>query len=654
MKQHLPIVVALLLWLPSNSQPLDLKSPNGNIKVVVKSGTQLTFGIEYKGIMVIENAQVAMDLGGVQIPASPIKIKSVNKRSATETRELVVPSKDKSFTFSYNELTVTTNLYNVQFRTYDDGFAYRFVTKLGANQIDVVNEQLVFSFPVGSTSFFPREKSLYSHFEQSYSYMPVDSVAEGDFCALPVRFDVPGGVGVLITEADHFDYPGLFLSKDGASSFRSKFPAYPLEIVPLQSRPDRYEVIKKEATYIARTSGTRTYPWRIFMVSDDDRSFVESNLVMQLSRPSVLKDTEWIKPGKVAWDWYNANNVYGVDFESGINNETYKYYIDFASANGLEYVILDEGWTKTTTQVMESTPEINVPELVAHARERNVGIILWILWHPLDKNTEQILQLYSSWGVKGIKVDFMQRADQYMVKSYEEIARIAAKYQLLVDFHGAFKPAGLRSAYPNVLTYEGVMGNENNKWGADITPEHNVTLPFTRMVAGPMDYTPGAMSNAQKRDFNVSFYTPMSQGTRCHQVAMYVVYESPLQMLCDLPTVYMKDQTCTNFISKIPSTWDETIVLEGKIADYIVIARRKGANWYIGAMTDWSPRSFELDLSFLKFGNFSMEVIRDGVNASKFAEDYAKDERQVNSKSIVKIDMAPGGGWVAILIPDSN
>ncbi len=648
MKKFLFAFSALLIVHLANAQTYELSAPNGRLVAKIESADSLTFALSFDSKPVIEKAEIGMDLGKGTLPAGKVK-KATGPNERTESRDLIVPNKDRSVSYTFNELVLSYKGIEVQFRMYDVGFSYRFVTTSGGKEVKVMSEQFDIRFPENSWSYFPPEKSLYSHYEQQYHFQPLDSVVVGDFCALPVRMDVPGDVGVLITEADHFDYPGLFLSKKSNYGFESKFPHYILKSSMLESRPDRYEVIEEEAEYIAKTTGKRSYPWRVFMVSDDDRDFVENDLVMALSRPSQIQNTDWIKPGKIAWDWYNANNVYGVDFESGINNDTYKYYIDFASKFGLEYVILDEGWTRTTTDVMASTEVIDVPELVAYAKERNVSLILWLLWHPLDKKMDEILKLYNSWGVKGIKVDFMQRADQYMVKSYEEIAKTAAKYELLVDFHGAFKPAGLRSAYPNVMTYEGVMGNENNKWGELITPEHNVTLPFTRMVAGPMDYTPGAMANAQKLNFNISFYRPMSQGTRCHQAAMYVVYESPLQMLCDAPSAYLKDEPTTKFISEIPAVWDETRVLHGKIADYIVVARRSGDKWYIGGMTDWTPRSLEIDLSFLGEGTYSMKVMKDGINASKFAEDYQIETKEVNRDSKVKLNMAPGGGWTAVL-----
>jgi alpha-glucosidase len=376
---------------------------------------------------------------------------------------------------------------------------------------------------------------------------------------------------------------------------------------------------------------------------------VESNLTYQLARPQAINNTDWIKPGKVAWDWYNANNIYGVDFESGLNTATYKYYLDFASKNGIEYVILDEGWTKSTTEILDFNPDIDVPELIRYGKEKGVDLILWVLWKPLDANLDQILETYKSWGVKGVKVDFMQRNDQYMVSSYERIAKKCAELELLVDFHGAFKPSGLRRVYPNVINYEGVKGSENNKWSSDITPQHNVTIPFIRMAAGPMDYTPGAMSNEHLKNYKTSFERPMSIGTRAHQVAMYVVYEAPLQMMCESPSRYYKEQESVDFIVQIPTLWDETVVLHGSIGNYIAVARRKGDNWYLGAMTNSTARELDFDLSFLQEGTYKMEVFKDGVNAGRFAEDYAIETAEVNRNSKVSAKMAEGGGWTAII-----
>jgi alpha-glucosidase len=373
-------------------------------------------------------------------------------------------------------------------------------------------------------------------------------------------------------------------------------------------------------------------------------------MVFRLAPECRLSDTEWIKPGKVAWDWFNYNNIYGVDFRAGLNTETYKYYIDFASENGIEYIILDEGWYKLGN-LFDISPSFDLPELFSYAESKNVGIILWVVWKTFYDQMDEALEKFSEWGAKGIKVDFMQRDDQWMVNFYHETAIKAAEYRMLVDFHGSYKPVGMIRTYPNVLTSEGVKGLEHCKWSTEADPEHNVTIPFTRMVAGPMDYTPGAMVNMDRLSFKPMFNRPASLGTRAHQMALYVVFESPLQMLADNPSNYKREPECTSFMSQVPVVWDETKVLEAAIGDYVVIARRSGDDWYIGALTDWTGREFSLDLSFLSPGSYTVTSFSDGINADRYASDYKKGVSTVSEKSTLDIKLAPGGGWVARISP---
>lgn len=598
------------------------------------------------GKIVIENVTIGMDfLSGMDF-GKQSKIKKHSIKEMSSVIHPTVPHKDAEIEDAYTELTLNfRERFQLNFRAYDDGVAYQFVDT-GKGERTVQSEQLTMTFPEKTRSLFPKEESIYSHNERLYLDKSLTEISSEDFCSLPVLF-VSDDAKVLFTETALHDYPGLFLKGSRTTSLEAKFPKYVLEVEDEKERPDRNQTITKEASFIARTSGKKKYPWRVFMIADDDRTLVESNLIFQLSQPNSLKETDWIKPGKVAWDWYNANNIHGVDFISGLNTDTYKYYIDFASANGIEYVILDEGWTKSTTEILDFNPEMDVPELIRYGQEKGVGLILWVLWKPLDANMEQILDTYKSWGAKGVKVDFMQRNDQYMVSSYERIAKVCAEKKLLVDFHGSFKPSGLRRKYPNIINYEGVRGSENNKWSKDITPEHNVTIPFIRMAAGPMDYTPGAMANSHEENFSVSFERPMSLGTRAHQVSMYVVYEAPLQMLCESPSRYYREQETVDFITEIPTVWDETKVLHAAVGDYIVLARRKGKEWFIGGMTDWNARELTIDLSFLDKGTYTMKTFQDGANANRFAEDYQITTKQVGRDSKITIPMASGGGWAA-------
>ena len=644
----LQIIMIVFMGVQAQAENFEISSPDKKIKLSVKAEEDIIWSVSLEDNVVIKTAKIGMDFSTGQDFGVQPKVISKDIISKSSMIYPSLPHKDAEIKDEYTELSLTLEgNYKVNFRAYNDGVAYQFVDN-GTRDRNVVSEEATLTFPDDTRSLFPKEKSTYSSNERLYLDKKLKEIRSGEFCSLPVMF-MTKQAKVVFTETALHDYPAMFLKSNGNASMSTKFPKFVLEAVGAKKNPDRNQTITKEADYIATVSGNRAYPWRVFVIGNDDRVFIESNLSYQLAKPLAIKNTSWIKAGKVAWDWYNANNLFDVDFKSGLNTKTYKYYIDFAASNNIEYVIFDEGWTKSTTNILDFNPKMNVPELISYAKQKDVGIILWVLWKPLDQNLDHILETYKSWGAKGIKVDFIQRSDQYVVNSYERIAKKCAEEELLVNFHGAFKPSGLRRMYPNVINYEAVKGSENNKWGNEITPEHNVTIPFIRMLAGPMDYTPGAMNNRHQKDFSVSFKTPNSLGTRAHQVAMYVVYEAPLQMLCESPSLYMKEQESLDFIRQIPTTWDETKVLKAAVGDYVAIARRKGEKWYIGAMTDWSARKLELDLSFLKDGNYSMEIFKDGDKAASNAEDYKKETKEVNNNTKVTVQMSTGGGWAAIL-----
>lgn len=650
MKKHvikLSCIAFLLLSLSIGTlaQAYTIKSPDESIQLTVHTTDFVAFDLAFKGITIIEGSRMAMQIEGVKpIGVSP-KLKKMKERYVQQLLHPVVPNKSSSISDEFNEIRLEfRGDYYLIFRAYNDGVAYRFGTTL-KDEIIIKNETFHLAFGGESTAFFPEEKSLVSHYERYYIPTRLDTLDTEKFCSLPVLMTT-NGIRILLTEADVHDYPCLFMQGSNAWALDAAFPNAVKSAEPMPGREDRNQVLKYE-DYIAKTKGKRDFPWRVLVITDDDAKLVESNLVFQLSSQNKIENYSWIKPGKVAWDWYNANNIYGVDFKAGTNTETYKYYIDFAAQFGLEYIILDEGWSLSTLDIDQACADIDIVELVRYGNEKKVGIILWVLWGPLDRNMD-VLETYNNWGVKGIKIDFMQRADQYMVNYYERVAKKAAENQLLVDYHGSFKPAGLRRAYPNVLSYEGVKGNENNKWSQGITPSHNLTLPFIRMVAGPMDYTPGAMRNTNPDNHSISFMRPMSIGTRCHQLAMYVVFESPLQMLCDAPSHYLKEEELTAFIAQIPSTWDETKVLEAKVSEYILVARKKSGQWFIGAMTV-DEKDFEVDFSFLDSGNYKLEFVQDGKNAVRFAEDHAFGSKVISPDSKLKIKLAKGGGWAGII-----
>jgi alpha-glucosidase len=629
-----------------NAKEYSVKSPSGKIVIKVSVGTAINYSVLLNGTEIIAPSTISLKISDSTVWGENAKVKKAKTILVSEDIIPAVKRKYAKIENDYNQLTLSFKEYAVQFRAYDEGVAYRWISaKKGS--YNVVSEQATFNFKTDHKIWFPEEETMFTHQERKYLYENLSDINANRFGSTGMLIDGNNGVKIYISESDLTDYPGMYLkgSNENPNALVGKYAGVVLETKQLN---DRSIKPVKYADYIAECSGPRSFPWRAILISENDADLLKSELIYKLGPEQKIKNTDWIKPGKVAWDWWNANNIYGVDFEAGVNNNTYKYYIDFASEYGLEYIILDEGWY-VLSDIMKQEKNIDIQELVDYGKTKNVDIILWVVWKTMDDKLQESLDQFKAWGVKGIKMDFMQRDDQWMVNFYEKIAAECAKRELLVDFHGAYKPSGLNRAYPNVISYEGVKGLENAKWSEMPDPEHNVTIPFIRMVAGPMDFTPGAMINATKENFRIVFKKPMSPGTRCHQLGMYVVYESPLQMLADNPSNYYREPECMEFLSAVPTVWDDTKILAAKVSDYVAIARRSGDTWYVGAMTDWDARTLDLDLSFLGSGNYKMKIWKDGINADKHASDFAQEELQVTSSTKIKAKMAPGGGWVAII-----
>jgi len=631
----------------THAQEYTITSPGGKAKMVVHvnqlKGISATCYYLDKEMSTLGPISL-QTVDGKNFGISP-KVKKVNHTSVNQMIVTPVAEKRKQIPDHYNEIEIVfKDPFSVIFRAYDDGVAYRIKTTV-KGEMTVKSEQAAFTFPANDHLFIPTDKSMYTHSERAYQYLTLSQIGKDTLSSVPFMIDRQDGIKVLVTEADLEDYPGLYVYGTNGNTLKVKFPPYVLKD-PLIGDRDRKPV--EVAGYIAKTTGTRTFPWRVVAFAAEDKDVIGNDIVYRLAAPCRLTDTSWIKPGKVAWDWWNANNNEGVAFRSGINTETYKFYIDFAAQYKLEYIILDEGWSKPS-DLFAINPDVDMPALCKYAQSKGVDVILWCLWNALDKDLDKALDQFKQWGVKGVKVDFMQRDDQAMVNYYWKVSKAAADRHLLVDFHGAYKPCGLERTYPNMLTREGVKGLENCKWGAEVTPDHDCTLPFIRMFAGPMDYTPGAMRNSEKKNFDANYTRPMSQGTRCHQLGLYVVFESPLQMLADAPCNYLKEKECMEFLSAVPSVWDETKPLAGKVGDYVAVARQKGKNWFVGAITDWTPRELDVTLDFLPAGTYKLIEFVDGINADQLAEDYARKETLVKAGDHIKIKMAPGGGYAAMI-----
>ena len=656
------ILISFLLLVSSSlfaQKQYTVQSPDQKITVVVKTGEQLSYSVRHGETVVLTDSPIALQLDNGVVLGNPAKVASVKTQSVDQQIKAYF-YKRNTIQDVYNELTIKfLGNYQVVFRVYDEGVAYRFQTQI-SRPFNVISETADFNFDKDYIAWVPYvnarkgkgdfiQQQFFTSFENTYTVTPLSGMEPNRLVFLPALVELKEGKKAVITEADLEDFPGLYLRNEkGLNGFTAVHAGYP-KVEEQGGHNNLQYVVQEREEYIAKVNGKRAFPWRCIVISEHDKDLADSDMVYKLASPCRVDDLSWIKPGKVAWDWWNDWNLYGVPFKAGINNDTYKYYIDFASKYGIEYVILDEGWAvNKQADLFQVVPEIDLQELVDYGEKRSVGIVLWAGYAAIDKDMEHVCQHYSEMGVKGFKVDFMDRDDQKVVDFYYRMAEMAAKYHLFIDFHGAFKPTGLSRTYPNVLNYEGVYGLEQAKWDNEGDLVGNeVTIPFIRMVAGSFDYTQGAMHNAQRGSFSANWGEPMSQGTRCRQLAEYVIFESPFNMLCDSPSNYLMEDECTQFIASVPTTWDETVVLDGEVGKYLVIARKKGFHWYIGAITNWEERDLKIDLTPLNCGAKSGHIFRDGPNANRVAKDYVSEQIQVMGNK-VKFHLAKGGGAVMV------
>ena len=658
-------IICLIILSISNltyaQKKYTLESPDKRTNVSITIGNDfLTYSVTQDDVTIINDSPITMELSdGKILGANPI-VRNYDSQTVDKLIKAEFYKKEYIEDY-YNELTIRfKGNYNIEFRAYNDGVAYRFCTVF-PKQITIVREGVNYNFDDDYTAHIPYvnerrseldflKKQFFNSFENQYTITPISKIESDRIAFMPVMVSLKNGKKVVITESDLEDYPGTYLRRSNIENSLAGIHApYPKTEVQGGHNMLQY-VVKENENFIARVQGTRSFPWRCMIISSEDKELLNNDMVYRLAAPSRVEDISWIVPGKVAWEWWNAWNIKGVDFESGVNNDTYKHYIDFASEYGIEYVILDEGWAvNKKADLFDVVPEIDIIELVEYADTKGVGIVLWAGYVAMDRDMEEVCKYYSEIGVKGFKVDFMDRDDQKAVDFYYRMAEYAAKYHLIVDFHGAYKPTGLNRTFPNVLNFEGVFGLEQVKWGQDIDlVTYETTIPYIRMLAGPMDYTQGAMRNANQGNYRAVWSEPMSQGTRCRQLAEYVIFESPFNMLCDSPSNYRDEEECTDFIAEIPTIWDETIALDGKVGEYTVIARRSGDRWYIGGITNWEEREIEIDLSELELKNKHGIEFRDGVNANKISSDYVKNNITIDN-NVYKAKMKKGGGFVIIL-----
>lgn len=622
---------------------ISVQSPDGILKVNIELKDKIYYSVYSGNDLLLKDCFLTMDLTHEILGENP-KLQGIKKGAVDESVKREIPLKNAIVRNHCNTLRMKfAGNYAVEFRVFNNGLAYRFATDKKGD-MEVMGENLTINFPSDYLAHLSQPNGFKTSYEYPYTHVKTKEYQLTDRMSyLPILLETNKQYKILISEADLQDYPCMFLKSTGKNGMQSIFPKCPLEF---GEDGDRSVKILKEADYIAKTSGKRSFPWRFFVISKEDKDIVENEMVYNLSSPCELEDYSWIKPGQVSWEWWHDARLYGVDFRSGYNMDSYKYYIDFASSFGIPYIIMDEGWAKSTRDPFTPNPTINLQELIEYGKERNVKIVLWLTWLTVENNFE-LFKTFADWGIAGVKIDFMDRSDQWMVNYYERVAKEAAKHKLFVDFHGAFKPAGLERRYPNILSYEGVLGMEQ---GGNCKPVNSIYLPFMRNAVGPMDFTPGSMLSAQPEDNRSTRANAMGSGTRAYQMALFVVFESGLQMLADNPVYYYRERPCTEFISGVPVLWDETIVPDAKVGEYVVIARRSGDKWFIGAITNDKGRTIDVDLSFLPDNkNLHLTYFEDGINADRQAMDYKKGEMEVNKSTKLTLKLVRNGGWAGVI-----
>lgn len=647
MKTCYLIFVGLLIYISSTfAQSYQLKSPDGSTEVQISLTNGLQYSVTKQGNVIIKDVQIGLNFDGQLLGERP-SLKSQNRKSVKETISPVVPMKFSLIDNNYNSLLLSfKENYAVEFRVFNDGVAYRFITSK-KGKVKVMNEKMQLEWPMETLLHIQQPYNFRTSYEEPYSHTTAEKwLVNGGISTLPILAETTSNYKILVSESDLRDYPCMFIKGNGNSVISAIHPEYPFEF-GLDAN-GRWDAVK-HADYIADTDGTRSFPWRYFYITKEDAKLLENTMTIRLASPNKIKDCSWIKPGMSSWDYWNGAAPYGptIDFETGLNQKTYECFIDFSAKWQIPYYILDEGWALDKSDPYTANPNADLQKLIKYAHSKKVGLIIWMPWDTADKHPE-VFAKYREWGVSGVKIDFMKRSDQWMVNYYERIAKLAADNQLLVVFHGAFKPAGLEYEYPNVLAYEGVRGMEQMQ---HCIPNNTVYIPFIRNAVGPMDYTPGAMVSMQPEYYSGKRPEAASIGTRAYQMALFPLFETGMQMMADSPTRYENNSECTEFMAGVPVTWDETIGLQGKIGEYVAVAKRKGEKWYISAITNDKAREIELSFDFLPAdgGSYTITLFKDGINANRNAMDYRKEIHQVTAQTKWTVRMAHNGGWTAVI-----
>jgi alpha-glucosidase len=649
MRKILIFILFTVLVFGSKAQKYLLNSPDLKLLAEIDISQGNILKLRKGGETILTLKGLTLETTGEKALFADHQVKKSSRKFVDEEITPVIREKSRTYKNCFNELIVDFKSgHSLAFRLFNEGLAYRIFASV-KDSLTIIRENLQIQFQENDSVRFQSSKTFNSSYETPYEFKKLSGLEPDKLCNLPILIEKQNGTFVMITESDLYNYPGLWIKGSGKEELEAIHPPFPKKLLN-EGRIYEQGQVTETCNYIAKVQGTRTFPWRLFAVAEHEDGLISNNMVYSLASPTQLTDFSWIKPGVVMFDWWGKNNIYNVGFKAGINTETAKYFIDFCAAHGFRYFLFDDGWCPKEN-LLHPVTGLNLPEVTAYGKEKGVDIMLWVMWNSLQKQWDQAFDQFQRWGIKGIKMDFMNRDDQQMVEFYESVARKSAEMKMVVDFHGAYKPCGLSRKYPNVLTREALIEFEYNGGNNWDSPEHHNLLPYIRMFTGPMDYIPATMRNSTKGNFRPIGDYPMGQGTRAHAMALFVILSSPMEMLPDSPSDYYREKECTSFLSKIPVEWDETCLLTGKISKYTVIARRSAEDWYVGAITNQDERVLELPTTFLKPGKYHIEAIVDGINAGTRAEDYLKSDQDISSGDLLKLKLAAGGGWVARITP---
>ncbi|MCD8291143.1 MAG: glycoside hydrolase family 97 protein [Prevotella sp.] len=631
----------------------ELTSPNRELTLVVNVDNKLSYSLDYAGNPIIIPSTICMEMENGDIWGEKGEVVGASTASIYEKVYPIVGNQRKLLN-NYNELSLKFKEgYSLIFRMYNEGMAYRFCGNLPVqDSLKVFHEEASFNFADDPAVILPETNNFTAWELSNVLYNHVSKIRENKYGITPTLFtNSKQHVRVVIAESDLNNYPGMYLRKQ-QGTIKGYWALYPKK-VEMGSWGNFVSVVTERTNYMASVAGNHAFPWRIVIVVKEDKDLLTNEMIYLLAKPQQISDTDWIRPGKATWEWWHCAILENAPFPSGPNNlstQLYKYYIDFASENQIPYLLVDAGWSNVFNPT-DLNKNIDIKEVIRYGKDKNVGVWLWTVAATLFQHPHCYLDSIRDWGAVGVKIDFFDRDDAQIIPEYENLAKACAERHLMVDFHGCSKPTGLHRAYPNILSYEAMRCAECFKWDTTSNPNYQLQCIFTRMLGGGIDYTPGSMRNSTLEKFvPIDPGLPSSLGTRSHELALFIILSAPFATMCDSPDEYRKYPDILKYLSDVPTSWDKTISLDAGVGEYAVLAKRKDDVWFVGGLNAWGKRNVEVKCNFLKQGKqYEAEIFRDDKGCKQNANLYIHENIMIDNNSILKMEMASGGGFVMVI-----